>query len=92
MIDVTALLVLVLLCVFTWHLRPLVRVVLVGTVVVLVLMVVVGVRELDTPYSGFVTVQPTAMRATLAEIASTTSAGGAALPCDESGSPVGADL
>ncbi|MCB0895334.1 MAG: DUF4239 domain-containing protein [Nocardioides sp.] len=89
MVELTALTILVLLCVFTWHLRPLVRVILVGAVVTLVLMVVVGVRELDTPFSGYVALQPTAMRSTLTEVAGTSAAGGAALPCDRTGGPVG---
>lgn len=89
MVELTALSILVLLSVFTWHLRPLVRVILVGSVVGLVLMVVVGVRELDTPFSGTVALEPTAMRATLTEMAHTMAAGGAALPCDRTGEPVG---
>lgn len=88
LIELTALSILVLLCVFTWHLRPLVRTILVGTVVVLVLMVVAGVRELDTPFGGFVRLDPSAMQATQTEIAETAAAGGAALPCDRTGEPV----
>lgn len=85
LIELTALSVLVLLCVFTWHLRPLVRLILVGTVAMLVLMVAVGVRELDTPFTGFVAVEPNAMEATLAEI--DPGAASPALPCDPSGMP-----
>ena len=84
LIELTALSALVLMGVFTWHLRPLVRGILVGTVVVLVVMVVVGVRELDTPFSGFVALEPSAMRATLAEI----DAPAASLPCDPTGATV----
>ena len=53
----------------------------VGTVAGLVLLVVVGVHELDTPVTGFVAVKPVEMRTVLAEI-------DADAPCDEAGTPL----
>ena len=63
MIELAALLMVVLLIGFTWHLRRPVRLALVSSIVILLFLVVAGIRELDTPYSGIVSISPDRMHA-----------------------------
>ncbi|MEP9361681.1 hypothetical protein ABLE68_01865 [Nocardioides sp. CN2-186] len=86
LIELAALLVIVLLIGFTWHLRRLVRLSLVLTIGVLFLLLVVGINELDTPFSGAISISPDRMKAVSARIES----GGVDVTglCAADGSPV----
>lgn len=85
MVEIAALLSIVLLIGFTWHLRPLVRLSLVVSVSVLLLLVVLGIRELDTPFSGVIAIPPDRMHETSATIEA--GGAGADAPCDAQGAP-----
>lgn len=83
MIEIAALLMVVLLVGFTWHLRPLVRFSLVASVVVLLLLLVTGIRDLDSPFSGAIRISSGRIEATLAQIDH------GAAPCTADGTPTG---
>jgi hypothetical protein len=85
LIEITTLMVLILLISFTWHFRRLPRLMIITTVALLYLLLVGGIRELDTPFSGAVHIAPTRMHDTIARMDSSGDA--AAMPCDADGVP-----
>ena len=85
LIETTTLLVLILLISFTWHFRRLPRLMVIITVALLYLLMVGGIRDLDTPFSGAAHIAPTRMQDTIARMDATDN--GAATPCDADGVP-----